>query len=547
MSWHPGGLKGRPSQTMHLKMLVIPRAREEGFTLIEVVVAMAVILVGVLGTVALIDQASAQSGEAKTRQTANALIRDIIETSQGIPYTSLTTASAKTTLQATGFADAKPATANTWEIQRNGVTFTMQVTACIVDDPRDGQGPHAAGAGYCSDSPAGTGDSNPDDYRRVMLTATPPAALGDPLTQTTIVGSNRITNPGGTGPGGGTATSNDIKEFKITTPALYSGQVAPCSNSTICTFPTATSTAVAPKSVTFQATTAYTAEKVRFTIDGQPMATINGPGTTFNWTWNLPDSQPDGTYVVAVQIFDSAGTTAISSPSPLVVTVNRYIPDPAAFAPTAAGRNPLWGNLPEIETYPTADTTARVDRDVTGFVATRAINGSGSTVVCQTFSPALRGCQDTSAPPCCAQAVTYRIAPTGVNPDGSQQTGAVTAASRDVNLPNTRPTEPGNLTIVRNGTTVTISWTNPPGSGDPDAGDCIDFFRVYRRSEGLQNWEYTDRVDRTVYGNAASPCGNAGELSNSITLYETTATTKRYRITSVDTNLAESPREQITG
>ena len=522
-------------------------SRQDGFTLIEVIVAMAVILVGVLGTLVLIDRASAQSAEAKTRQTANALIRDIVETSQGIAYQQLTTADIKTALQANGFPDAVPGTASTWEVSRNGVTFTMNVTACVVDDPRDGQGTHSSTFGFCSDSPAGTGDNNPDDYRRVQLTATPPAALGDPITQTTIVGSNRITNPGGTGPGGGTSTSNDIKELKIIAPTLYAGQVAPCINSASCTFPIATTTAVTPKSVTFRTTTAYTAEKVKYTVDGTPAATINGPGTTFNWTWNLPDSQPDGNYVVAAQIFDSVGTTAISTASPLVVTINRYIPDSNAFAPTAAGRNPLWGNLPEIETYPTADTTARVDRDVTGFLATRQINGEGSTLVCQTFSPVLRGCQDTNPPNTGSSSVTYRITPTGVNPDGSQQTGGITAASRNVNLPNTRPNEPENITLVRTGTTVTITWTNPAGSGDPDPGDCVDFFRVYRRSEGGVTWEYTDRVDRTTYGNATAPCGEPGEFSNSITLNETTSVTKRYRITSVDTNLAESTREQITG
>ena len=525
----------------------VRNADEQGFTLIEVVVAMAVILTGVLGTMALIDRASAQTSEAKTRQTANALIRDVIETAQGVPYTQLTPDGVKTALQANGFADAIPVTSGTWELTRNGLTFTVQASACLVDDPRDGQDAHGPAEGYCSDSPAGTGDSNGDDYRRVTLTVTPPGGLGGALTQTTIVGSNRITNPGGTGPAGGTATSNEVKELTITSPTLHNGQVAPCTSAAICTFPSATTTAVTPKAVTFQTKTAYTAQKVRFTVDGQVVATINGPATTFNWTWNLPNNQPDGNYVVAAQIYDAAGTTAISSPTPLVMTINRYIPDPGAFAPTAAGRNPLWGNLPEIETYPTDNVSARVDRDVTGFVATREINGAGSTVVCQTYNPNMRGCQDTSAPNCCSSTITYRITPTGANPDGTMQTGVTTVPSANVNIANTRPLEPENVTITRNGNRVTISWTNLAGSGDPDAGDCVDFFRVYRRDLNGTTWEYADRVDRTAYGNATAPCGNTGEFSNSITLTEPTSAVKRYRLTAVDTHLAESPREQITG
>lgn len=522
--------------------------KDDGFTLIEILVAIVVILVGVLGTVALMDRASGQTSATKARQTANALMRDIIETAQGVPYTQLTTAQVKTTLQANGFPD-DVAGGSTWEIKRNNITFTMTATACIVDDPSDGRADHPAGAGYCSDSPAGTGDPNGDDYRRVTLNAISPEGLTPGLTQTTVVGSNRITNPGGTGPGGGTATSNEIREVKITTPTLYSGQVAPCNNNGSCTFPIGTSTSVAPKSVTFKTTTAYTAEKVVYAVDGQTMATLSGPATTFNWTWNMPDAQPDGNYVVTAQIFDAAGTTAVTSPSPLVVTVNRYIPDHTAFAPTAAGRNPLFGNVPEIETYPTAGTSARVDRDVTGFLAVRLVNGFFDATACQTFSPTVRACLDETGPSCCANVLTYRITPTGANPDGSLQTSGITSASADVNLPNNRPSQPTGGTANRNGTTVTLSWTNPTGSGDPNSGDCIDFYRIYRKDQNdATSFEYTDRIERTTYGNPVAPCGaDATEVTNSITLYEEDANPKKYRITAVDTHLAESTRLAIQG
>ena len=134
---------------------------ENGFSLIEVLIAMFVIAVGVLGTVALIDRANAQTSGTKVRQTANALLRNLLETSQGLPYAQVASATLVSTLQSNGFADDVPASSSTWEIKRNGVTFTIAATACKVDDPSDGQGAHPAGGDFCSDSAAGSGDGNP--------------------------------------------------------------------------------------------------------------------------------------------------------------------------------------------------------------------------------------------------------------------------------------------------------------------------------------------------------------------------------------------------
>ena len=383
----------------------------------------------------------------------------------------------------------------------------------------------------------------------MTLTVTPPAGLAPPVTETTVVGSNRVSNPGGVGAGGGSTTSDDITELKITAPTLYSGQVAPCSNQSTCTFYSATNSAVTPKSVTLQATTASTAQRVVFAVDGQVMATAMGPATTFTWTWSLPDNQPDGDYIVTAQIYNSTGTTAVSSPSPLIVTVNRYVPDQTAFAPTSAGRNPLWSGVPEVETYPTGGTSARVDRDITGFLASRLVDGSLDGFACQTYSPVVRNCQDVAAPACCDSAVTYRITPTGANPDGSQQVSGITTGSPNVNATNTRPNAPTALVLSRIGSSVTLSWTNPSGSGDPDSGDCIDYFRIYRKAGGDNGaWSYADRVDRTTFGNGVAPCGaDATEKSSSLTLLENDSTAKQYRVTAVDTHLAESTMVAVGG
>jgi prepilin-type N-terminal cleavage/methylation domain-containing protein len=533
---------------------------EDGFTLVEVLMAIIVILIAVLGTVALMDKASANTGEAKMRQTATALVRDLLETSQGLAYSTVTPATIVSTLQSKGFADDS-ATTTGWQINRNGVTFTVTTASvCSVDDSSDGSGVHAAGTSFCSDSPAGTADGQPDDYKRVTFTVTPPAGTGPAVTETTIVGQNRASGSGGGGGGGSGSGQLSVTNLQIDTSSgkttLYNGQVAPCLAMNKCVFPSATSSTVTPKNVWFIATTGSQAQKVKFAVNGKVMATVSGPGTSFSWNWTpIPDNQPDGVYTVTAQVFDTAGTTALSDPKPLSVTLNRYRPDWNAYTAASAGRNPLWGTpivatcpnatlttcKPEIELYPSSSATARVDRDVTGFEFWRYIGKNGSGVqFCVTTGVAARWCQDTSNPTN-SGVIQYAVAADAKNPDGTSQWSDITGKSVDINLSNGAPNPPTGLSVSRSGTTVTLSWTNPSASGDPNSGDCVDFYRVYRKNAGdASAWTVNDRVDRTPFGNAVSPCGAAGEVSNSITLFEADANAKQYKVTSVDTHLAES-------
>lgn len=506
---------------------------------------MTVIVVGALGTMVLVDRANLSTSKSKTRQSATGLVRDLLETAQGLPYTSVAPATVVATLQAKGFADANTGTA-TWEVVRGGTTFTVTASVCTVDDSSgDGAGVHPAGSTYCADSATGTGDPNPDDYKRVTLTVTPPANLGSPVTQTTVVGANRVSNVAS----GGSSTQNPVTGLVITSPTtLYNGQIAPCSNATLCTFPSLTTSTVAPKSITFQATTASSAAKLRFYVDGQAMTTLTGPGQTFSWTWNLPDGQPDGVYTVSAQVYDATVSAAQGEPKLLTTAINRYKPDGTAYAVPLAGRNPLFSNVPEVETYPSASGTARVDRDVTGF-RFWVFQGSGSgTTWCTTSGVGQRWCADTTSPNS-SSSRTYAIAPVGLNPDGTVMEGTTSGRSTDINLSNNRPNPPTAVSVTRSGSFATLSWTVPSGSGDPDNGDCVLFFRVYSKPSGdTSSWTYDNRVGRTPFGNAVSPCGqSATETSTSLRLEEANASTKQYRVTAVDRRMAESTMVSVSG
>jgi hypothetical protein len=308
-----------------------------------------------------------------------------------------------------------------------------------------------------------------------------------------------------------------------------------------------TNSGITPKTVTFQAVTSATAQKVRFTLDGKTVATVTGPGTTFNWTWTMADAMPDGTYSVAAQAVDSAtGNIPQGDPYLRSVVVNRYRPTGNGYSPAQAGRNPLFNLVPEIEWYP-AVTTARVDRDVIAFDIWRYPNGALGSRAQTVMGTTTNWFADLSYPTG-KTSITYAVWPSDYDNGGTLRYGTSSGQSPNVMATNTRPVAPTAATVTRSGTQVTLNWTQSttggaqPNKGDADTSDCVDFYRIYRKAAGDNSaWVYASRVDRTPFGNAVSPCGlTASEFSNSILLSEADSSFKQYRITAVDRKLAES-------
>ncbi len=63
------------------------RVREQvGFTIVEVMVAATILLVGILGTLAMLNAATQQSRTTANRQAGVALVRDIVEATRQLPY-----------------------------------------------------------------------------------------------------------------------------------------------------------------------------------------------------------------------------------------------------------------------------------------------------------------------------------------------------------------------------------------------------------------------------------------------------------------------------
>jgi prepilin-type N-terminal cleavage/methylation domain-containing protein len=143
--------------------------QERGFTIVEMMVAASVLLIGALGTLAMLDTANKRSRSANDRQNATAVTRQVVEAAKSVPFRDIAPGSIVTTLrQDTSIAGVS---ASPWRIERDNTAYTVQVDVCWLDERADGLGSRAAG-NFCPGSgTGGTADGNSIDHKRVTVTA----------------------------------------------------------------------------------------------------------------------------------------------------------------------------------------------------------------------------------------------------------------------------------------------------------------------------------------------------------------------------------------
>jgi Tfp pilus assembly protein PilV len=286
--------------------------------LVEILVAIIILAVGVLGTAQIAITASKVTGDTKAREGATNLGREVVENILSLPYSSLDPASV------TGALQAKPALAPAsgytgWTVVRRQIPYTLSVTECYVDDPSDGRGAHDAS--FCSGSTAGTADSKPIDYKRFTANVSwTRQGITRTVTQTTLV------------------APKGAKEVPNVT-ALTSASGITITDSTA-------------TSVNFTATTSSSASGVAWLVDEGVRGLAAGSGTTWSFTWNI-SGLPDGQYTIGAKAYNSAGT--YGTPMSLTITLNRAPPSaPQGFV---AGYNQTIGTVesewlasPELDT-----------------------------------------------------------------------------------------------------------------------------------------------------------------------------------------------------
>ncbi len=423
--------------------------RADGFTLIEVMIAASILMVGLLGTFAMLDGAQSTTRANATRTMTLNLAREISEQARSIEYVDLTPSQLVTELR------KKPNLAGTieanglWTLTRRGVQVGVVATVCTFDDPADG----LAAVPPQNACPAATAvagappEVNPDDFRRVSLLLKW-TQRGRVYESTQVA---QISNPsGGRGP--------RITAF----PDPFSLQV--------------TTAASIPFVVT-----STTSTTVRWSMDdGVSMGdAVGGPNNwTFNWnigTVGTGDWTVDGTYTASVQPFDARGVPGERRVA--TVLLNRR--EPMAPSNVAGGRSDAHGGVVEVEWAPNRE------RDILGY---RVYRKNATVIKARVCPPPSAGTDAVTTATACTDyepgnQPTYTVAavdrPTLGNPSSGTREGDLSHLV--ISGAGSRPEPPHSLvTTVTNGRVV-LAWL--------PTGNAPAFYRIYR--DGV-------RIDRTV-------------------------------------------------
>jgi Tfp pilus assembly protein PilV len=428
-------------------------ADESGFTLVEIMTAAFVLVVGLLGILTMLTRAMATTSQSNERVGATNVARELAEAARGVPYDSATPAALATSIKAKGLGSGTP-----WTLVRRGVTYTITVAVCTLDSPADGI-ETTPPPNICTPAlTSARSDLNGDDFRRVTFTI----SWTQGTTTRSATQTELIVNPsGGLGP-----------RIRSVSPL------------------TQTITGSATNTATVNFTTSPAASVLWHADDGQSSgAAVLSPTTPNSWRvdWPLGTSGSgsevlDGTYSVIAQGFDDrsiAGDAKLAS-----VVLNRRRP----YAPPSL----KGGYNSRLSLSVDLAWGLNSERDIAGYrvywVGLDGVVGLLDFQVC----PALLGGTLSSTTSSCTQLLPsiatltkyYVVAldrdSTGALREGDARTWSVDALGLQPNAPN------GPLTATTVGGKATISWSQP-------SGPAPNFYRIYRDGNLV-----ADRYDTTT-------------------------------------------------
>jgi hypothetical protein len=495
--------------------------------MLEVLAATVVLAVGLGAAFQMLVAAAHVTSTDRIRQAETSVARELTENTQSLAYTQLLPSTIASALQ----SEVTDSTASgaTLTVNRliagqaqHDFTFTATFTACSMDDPADGTGSHTlaptGGGSWCSDvGSSGSADATPDDYKRVSVTVAPASGSGrtSPTVQQTVLIYNRPTH--------GPAVS-----------CLSVSSTCPGTNQTY----------TSGTQLTFNVTTTTPAASVEWLVNGsRPDSSQLTTGevdpytpstTTSTFIWKFPSA--DGTYTISALAFDINGNSG--SKSQLQITLNLH----QALPPSTvnSGYNHQLGGV-DVEWVPS------VDQDVLYYNVYHQV-GSGSAVkVCSAVSglsctdmtaasPGTEPATCTSPPQSFTTTNKYWVVGVDTNTTTGQPRESTNLSTKiDANLCDHQPSAPTNLTGSLSGANMTLSWT-APSPADPDTGDSIEFWRIYR-------WTGTGP---SYPGGRYDLIGALDGAGHQVASYTDSSAdpggvAQNYCVTSVDTHMDESP------
>ena len=512
-----------------------PCRREDGFTIIEVMVAAAVLLVGVMGVLGMVTQADTVSASNRAREQGVALQREIIEAARSISYDQLSQTAIVGKIRGTAGLTDSTMQSTGWTYMRRNIRYTVAIGTCSVDDPTDGTGPHET-AGYCVN---GTGSTTPAQCLTYLgragsiagASGAGSAAGGDCGLDANFDGAvdGLADTSGGpcTNCAGTDSNPNDYKRIVLLVRwnkglgTRYALQSTTVPNPGLAAAPAITTMTPAsktvkqgdPQVVPFSLVFNTPPSAVPWYVDGTGHGQGTGSGLNWSFSWDLgavnySGSTPfstevlDGTYVVSAKGVDQYGQAGTAKASTVIVNRRAPYPPPNVHA----GRNDNNAYL---------DWGASSERDVEGYRVFRVQTG-GDILVCDLVR--ITRCRDTGMPTGLQQ---YYVRAVDRDSTGTLRNGDVTATFT-VPATNTPPTAPPSVVAAKSGTNTILSWT---AASDPDAGDSVQFYRIYR--------DGTDWVDN-YYGRTST------STTLSFTDTATDGDVHTYWVVAVDQNFTES-------
>jgi hypothetical protein len=474
---------------------------QDGFTLFEALMAAVILIIGLIGLLGLLDVSVKASAATRAREGATSLSRQIIEDARTIPYAQLIPTSIESQLQAmNGLTNATPGSG--WHIERRGFTYTVAVSECAIDNPKDGLA-KTHGSTFCNEEQQAwkegeTVDTTPEDLKRITAevswTVQKRTSTVKQVSTLTAAGQGVgliATKLELTGTGFmGTATEPVItnKETKVLTFSV--------------SFPEGTSA-------------------IDWSLEGakQEELTPASKATSLPFSWTINESAQkiyasDGTYKVTVQAVDSTGVIG----PPISIPVRLIRGEPAAPREIVGGFKYVYRGGVETEVGE-LQWKADAERNVIGY----RVFGPAKELICPAESEALStatSCIDFATKSSESQRA-YTVVALYIDESGKVKEGP--AGSKTIErTASTAPNAPGVLVATKNADgSVTLKWKPSAGGTTP-----VSFYRIYRGSK-----EYTSR-----YGTSSAECPKE---ECSFTDADA-ATTHEYWVTAVSSNLVES-------